>query len=230
MASTLRLPELVGEGTTAERQVPKVGADPRALASLLRYLAGKNVFTELEPGVFGIGRLGELLRDGGDLRARLDLDRAMGHMDAAWASLRPAVRTGAAGYPAVFGRGFWDDIDGDAVLAASFDEYMAGGPRSGYRSWPSGSTGPTRAASSTWAAGPARCSPPCWGRTPACGASWSSCRRARRGRARRSPPPASLIASRLSRGVSSTPCRPWALLHRVGPIKPSKSEQFPSKP
>jgi SAM-dependent methyltransferase len=42
----------------------------------------------------------------------------------AWGTLLSAVRTGKPAYHEVFGRGFWEDLDANPAVAASFDALM----------------------------------------------------------------------------------------------------------
>jgi len=126
VAVTLGLPSLIAEGVgTPAALAERTGAHPRALAGLVRYLVGKGVFAQSEAGPLALTPVGDLLKS---RRAQLmlDLDEAGGHMSRAWAGLLPAVRSGEAGYPSVFGRGFWDTLETTPALAASFDAWMAG--------------------------------------------------------------------------------------------------------
>lgn len=126
VAVTLGLPRLITEGITAPATLAtRTGAHPRALAGLVRYLVAKGIFVEAAPGSLALSPVGEKLLTPG-ARLMLSLDEAGGHMSLAWAGLLAAVRSGSAGYPAVFGRGFWETLDAEPALAASFDAYMAG--------------------------------------------------------------------------------------------------------
>ena len=97
VAATLRIADLIAEGnTTADDLAAKSDADADALARLMRYLVARGVFSEPQPGVFGLTDLGSpLLSDSpSSRRARLDLDGMGGRIDGASAGLLQAVRTG----------------------------------------------------------------------------------------------------------------------------------------
>nr|UUG47319.1 o-methyltransferase [Amycolatopsis sp.] len=128
VAATLRLADLIAAGhTRIETLADKAGADPDALARLLRYLACRSVFAEPEPGVFALTGLARpLLGDHpANRRARLDLDGMGGRIDGAYAALLHSVRLGRPGYETVFGRPFWADIAANPQLTPSFDDIMA---------------------------------------------------------------------------------------------------------
>lgn len=128
VAVTLRLPDLVAEGrTTAAKLAEASRADPHALAVLLRYLSTKDVFAEPSPGEFALTPLSEPLVAGhpSGLAGTLDLDAIGGRFDLAYSGLLGAVRTGTAGYPAVFGKGLWDDLAENPAVGASFDALMS---------------------------------------------------------------------------------------------------------
>lgn len=123
VAATLRVADLIADGVTDPPSLAeRTGTQPQAMHSLLHYLAGRGVFTVAD-GRFGLTPVGDLLRDGPQ-RRDLDIGSAGAHMDLAWAGLPHAVRTGTAGYGTVFGRPFWDDLDADPDLAASFDAFL----------------------------------------------------------------------------------------------------------
>lgn len=121
---TLGIPDHLAGGQRAGTELAAdCGTEPRATVALLRFLAARQILTEIRTGVFALAELGEELLD--ELPQRyLNLDSAAGHMDRAWAGLPHAVRTGKAGYPDVFDRDFWDHLDAEPALAASFDDYM----------------------------------------------------------------------------------------------------------
>jgi hypothetical protein len=129
VAATLRVADLVHDGTTrAEDIAVKAGADPDAVARLLRYLAARGFFRQVAPGEFALTDLAGPLLDThpAGRRARLDLDGMGGRIDGAGAGLLQAVRTGRPAYSAVFGAPFWEDIEAHPEMSPSFDDIMAG--------------------------------------------------------------------------------------------------------
>ncbi|MFL6162123.1 MAG: methyltransferase [Jatrophihabitantaceae bacterium] len=126
-AVTLRIPDQISAGVEQLDDLAKAsGADPEALGRLLRYLVHRGVFVEVEPEVFRLTEVGELLcdRSGGGHGAYLDLTGLGGRMDLAFAGLPHAIRTGEPGYASVHGRDFWSDLDAEPKLRAYFDELM----------------------------------------------------------------------------------------------------------
>ena len=99
------------------------GADPDALARVLRHLIGKGLFAEPAPGTFALNDDARGLLDPG-LRFGLNLDGFGGRMAFPWSTLLTAVRTGRPAYADVFGRSFWEDLEANPRLAAEFDAIM----------------------------------------------------------------------------------------------------------
>ena len=129
VAATLRLADRIAEGTTdAAELAAEASADQTALTRLLRYLVARGVFTEAEPGRFGLSTAAELLRQDRPERLRdwLDLAGPFGRADLAFGALLDVVRTGKPGYPMTHGRGFWDDLAYESPLAAAYDTLMGG--------------------------------------------------------------------------------------------------------
>ncbi|MGH3752550.1 MAG: methyltransferase [Pseudonocardiaceae bacterium] len=126
VAATLRLPQLISEGTTRlDELADQTRAHPDALGRVLRLLVLREVFTEPEPGTFGLTEIGRLLLDDApfQLRAWLDLD-GIGRADLAFGGLLKSVRTGGPAYQDVHGKPFWEDLEADHELSASFDALM----------------------------------------------------------------------------------------------------------
>jgi hypothetical protein len=89
VAATLRLADLMpddgaGEGAGIGDLAERAGADPEALARMLRHLVQHGVFTEPGPGRFAVNRTAALLRAGQPGAAWLDLDGFGGQMDLAF--------------------------------------------------------------------------------------------------------------------------------------------------
>lgn len=126
VASTLSLADHVDAGaTTAESLAARTGCDTDALSRLVAFLARRGVF-EVENGVIGLGEYGhELLdRDPGGLRGHLDLTTVFGQAELCFVSLLDSIRTGAAAYPAFFGRTLWQTLAEEPEMAASFHAHM----------------------------------------------------------------------------------------------------------
>lgn len=126
VAATLRLPQLISEGSTRLNELAdRAHAHPDALGRLMRLLVLREVFTEPEPGTFGLTEMGQLLLDDAPfhLRAGFDLD-GFGRVDLAFCGLLKSVRTGEPAYQDVYGKPFWEDLATNHELSASFDALM----------------------------------------------------------------------------------------------------------
>lgn len=128
VAATLRLADLIAEGTGRTGELARRSAtDPDALGRMLRHLVCHGVFTEPEPGRFGLNETAELLRSGhpAALRLGLDLDGFGGTMDLAFTGLLHTVRTGEPAWETVFGAPFWPYLAAHPEMGASFDATMS---------------------------------------------------------------------------------------------------------
>jgi SAM-dependent methyltransferase len=99
--------------------------DADSLHRVLRHLVGKGVFQEPAWGRFALNDAARQLMDP-SLRVLLDLNGVGGRIARAWGTLLSAVRTGQPAYHEVFGRPFWEDLDANPAVGASFDALMAG--------------------------------------------------------------------------------------------------------
>lgn len=121
VAATLRIAEHIAEGIqTVGELAAAAGCDARALHELMAYLVSQGVFSEPEPGRFGLTELATQMMDPA-AHIGLDLDGIGGRMAHSWGTLLTYVRTGNASYHEAFGRPFWDDLDANPDVAASFD-------------------------------------------------------------------------------------------------------------
>src|SRR6266540_14491 len=121
VAATLRLADFMpddgtGEGAVLGDLAECAGADPDALARMLRHLVQHGVFTEPRPGQFAVNQTAALL---------LDLEGFGGRMDLAFTGLAHTVRTGEPAWEQVFGQPFWAYLDANPAISASFDAIMA---------------------------------------------------------------------------------------------------------
>jgi 2,7-dihydroxy-5-methyl-1-naphthoate 7-O-methyltransferase len=130
VAATLRLADFVpddgtGDGVAVGELAERAGADPDALARMLRHLVQHGVFTEPRPGRFAANQAAALLRTGQAGAVWLDLDGFGGRMDLAFTGLAHTVRTGEPAWEQVFGLPFWAYLDANPAISASFDATMA---------------------------------------------------------------------------------------------------------
>ena len=130
VAATLRLADFMpddgtGGGAVVGDLAERAGADPDALARMLRHLVAHGVFTEPRPGQFAANQTAALLRSGHPAALWLDLDGFGGRMDLAFTSLAHTVRTGEPAWEQVFGQPFWAYLDANPAISASFDATMA---------------------------------------------------------------------------------------------------------
>ncbi|MBV9444866.1 MAG: methyltransferase [Streptosporangiaceae bacterium] len=130
VAATLRLADFMpddgaGEGAAIGDLAERAGADPDALARMLRHLVQHGVFTEKGPGQFAVNETAALLRTGQPAALWLDLDGFGGRMDLAFTGLAHTVRTGEPAWEQVFGQPFWAYLDANPAISASFDATMA---------------------------------------------------------------------------------------------------------
>jgi O-methyltransferase domain len=130
VAATLRLADFMpddgaGEGAILSDLAERAGADPEALARMLRHLVQHGVFTEPRPGQFAANQTAALLRTGQPGVVWLDLDGFGGRMDLAFTGLAHTVRTGGPAWEQVFGQPFWAYLDANPAISASFDATMA---------------------------------------------------------------------------------------------------------
>jgi 2,7-dihydroxy-5-methyl-1-naphthoate 7-O-methyltransferase len=130
VAATLRLADFMpddgtGQGAPIGDLAERAGADPEALARVLRHLVQHGVFTEPRPGRFAANQTAAMMRTGEPGAAWLDLDGFGGRMDLAFTALAHTVRTGEPAWEQVFGLPFWDYLDANPAISASFDATMA---------------------------------------------------------------------------------------------------------
>jgi 2,7-dihydroxy-5-methyl-1-naphthoate 7-O-methyltransferase len=132
VAATMRLADLMpddgsGESAPVAELARRAGADPDALARMLRHLVAHGVFTEPRPGEFAVNATAAPLRSGhpASMRSWLDLDGFGGQMDLAFTGLAHTVRTGEPAWETVFGQPFWPYLDDNPAIGTSFDAIMA---------------------------------------------------------------------------------------------------------
>ena len=124
MAVTLRIADHIASGRDRIEDISAAAeCDARALRAMMEHLASRGVFEEPEPGRFALNDLARELLDPG-VQIGLDLNGIGGRMAHAWSTLLTFVRTGVPAYDQVFGRPFWDDLNANPHVGASFDDLM----------------------------------------------------------------------------------------------------------
>jgi hypothetical protein len=127
VAATLGTADRIREGLRTAAEIgPSVGADPDALDRMLRHLVSIDVFDRDELGRYSLTAHGETLCDDhpSGLRRLLDIEGALGRADLSAVHLLHSVRTGEAGFPALYGRSFWEDLASDPERTALYDRQM----------------------------------------------------------------------------------------------------------
>lgn len=116
-------------------------ADPGALQRVLRALAGKNIFTECEPGVFALTPLAQPLRSDHPVSLREAYPFLIGDL-LAWARFDHTLRTGQSSFEYVHGTGYWEYMANHPEESRRFDGSQAAGTQlelrtllSAYNSW-----------------------------------------------------------------------------------------------
>jgi SAM-dependent methyltransferase len=121
VVATLRIADQIAAGTTEIAGLAAAaGCDADALRAVLGHLVSRGVFQETAPGRFALNHAARGLLDESQ-RIGLDLEGIGGRMAYVWGSLLRYVRSGTPRYREIFGRPFWEDLDANPHLAASFD-------------------------------------------------------------------------------------------------------------
>ncbi|KPI15531.1 O-demethylpuromycin O-methyltransferase [Actinobacteria bacterium OV450] len=122
----LRLPEAIGRrpGSGVAELAREVGADPRSLATLLRYLAMLDVVSE-GPGGYRLTGVGALLDAEAPCSMRPLALMYGGPFYASFAHLTHTVRTGQPGFEYLHGENHFDHFARHPELSALFDQSMA---------------------------------------------------------------------------------------------------------
>jgi hypothetical protein len=127
MAAELGVADLLGDGPrTVDDLASATSTHPGALYRLLRALAAVNVFTEVEPGRFGLTTVGEHLRADHpqSLRSWVVFQ---GLFNTVYAEAMHSIRTGEPTVPVVFGEPLFDYLnshpDSGAVFNAAMGEH-----------------------------------------------------------------------------------------------------------
>jgi predicted transcriptional regulator len=127
VAATLRIADHIAGGvTTAPKLAEAVTVDADVLDRVLRHLATVGVLDRDASGGYALTAKGERLRADhpGGLHSRLDIEGPLGRADLSLVHLMHSVRTGAAAFPVLYGREFWDDLSADPARTASYAALM----------------------------------------------------------------------------------------------------------
>ena len=121
---TFRVAEHIAAGSTEIAALAQaVGCDEYALHRVLSYLVDRGLFLEPSPGRFELNELARKLMEP-SARIGLDLHGIGGRMAYSWGTLPTYVATGVSGYKDVFGLPFWEDLDANPEVGASFDDLI----------------------------------------------------------------------------------------------------------
>ncbi|GAA1980003.1 methyltransferase [Kitasatospora viridis] len=129
-AARLRVPEALdtAEARGTEAVAARVGADPQALATLLRYLAMLGAVAEQDGG-WRLTGVGALLRAEEPASMRALALMYGGPFYRSFAELDHTVRTGETAFDHLFGENHFDHFARDPELAEQFDQSMAASTR-----------------------------------------------------------------------------------------------------
>ncbi|GAA0358068.1 methyltransferase [Actinoallomurus spadix] len=124
VVATLGVAEHMAAGVThVDELARKADCDGDSLARVLRHLVDKGLFQEPAEAEFTLNEPARVLLDP-RVRGGLDLDGSAGRLAGAWSGLLAAVRTGRPTYERVFGLPFWQDLEANPDIAASYDRLM----------------------------------------------------------------------------------------------------------
>jgi hypothetical protein len=109
----------------AEELAKEVGANPKALFRLMRYLAAIGIFTQDESGKFGLTPLGELLSTDNPESMRYGAIFTGEENYKAAGNLLHSVRTGETAFNHLYGKGHFDWMAEHADASSTFNKAMA---------------------------------------------------------------------------------------------------------
>ena len=127
-AARLGLADIFSNGPlTAEAVAHKTNMDTRSMHRLLRALAGRGLFTEVERRRFALTDLGTALKSGAPGAARATVLTIGGDWQwKAWDHFFEALQTGDSGLRMAFGVGLFEYLAAHPDDSARFDEAMMG--------------------------------------------------------------------------------------------------------
>lgn len=121
----LGIPDLLADGPrSVDELAARCGADPAALARLLRGMASIGLFRRTAPRTYALTSVTEYLRSDvpDSLRQNALLDGE--EVFRSFADIMHTLRTGAPAFDMVYGEPFYDYLGGNPGTAASFTEAM----------------------------------------------------------------------------------------------------------
>lgn len=121
----LGVPDQLADGPVkVERLAHACQADPRALERLLRALTLLGLFTQPEPGTFGLTPTTDLLRS--DVPGSVHLNALMqgDEIFRSFAEIMHTMRTGRPAFEQVYGQPFYAYLDANPQAAHTFNESM----------------------------------------------------------------------------------------------------------
>ena len=118
--------ELVSGPKTADEVAAKVGAHPDSVFRLMRMLAGRDVFRQLQDGRFELAAMGQALRADapGSLRSMVLFIGSPEHW-AEWGELLYSVQTGRPSSEKLYGKSYFDHLAEAPEQAAIFNDAMS---------------------------------------------------------------------------------------------------------
>jgi DNA-binding transcriptional ArsR family regulator len=126
VAADLKVADALADGPLAiDELARRVGADPDALARLLRALISEGIFVQRRDGRYALNALGDTLRSDAPISIA-GMARFVGapeHREH-WSHLLDAVKTGEAVTPKLRGMSGWDYLAQQPELAAIFNDAM----------------------------------------------------------------------------------------------------------
>jgi O-methyltransferase domain/Dimerisation domain len=126
VAAELKVADALADGPlTAEELASRVGADPDALARLMRALISEGIFKRRRDGRFALNALGKTLQWDAPM-SMAGMARMVGntHYREHWSLLADAVRTGEAVPPKLRGMTGWEFAEQNPEFAAIFNDAM----------------------------------------------------------------------------------------------------------
>jgi O-methyltransferase domain len=124
LAAELGVADLLVDGPrTVDDLASATSTHPGALYRLLRALAGVNVFTEVEPGRFGLTPIGDHLR-ADHPRSLRSWVVFQGLFNSVYAEAMHSIRTGEPTVPVVFGEPLFDHLNSHPDKGAVFNAAM----------------------------------------------------------------------------------------------------------
>jgi hypothetical protein len=125
----LGVPDLLAGGPLPGRELARrTGADPLALYRLLRALSLNGLLDQPAPGTFALNATSQLLRSDVPGSVRHNVLMQGEEVFAAFAEIMYSLRTGRPSFEKVYGRGFYEYLDGNPAAARSFNEAMGDQP------------------------------------------------------------------------------------------------------